>query len=124
MDIFEGFCVPFAANTTIYSVYVTENKMQLLKIKAMSLRNTNGTTSYRLEAPYFVSHMISTERLDNQYIGQRLQLNNGFVVYFANKTDAEKFAHEIRNEKIKQKKAEIEQLKDDIENFLKVKPKF
>ena len=124
MNVFEGFSVPFEADTTVYSVYVTENKMQLSKIPAMCLTNTNGTPSYRLPAPYFVDALVSTERLDNQYIGQRLRLKNGFVVYYVNKHDAEEYASEIRTEKINHKKAEIEQLKADIENFLKVKPKF
>lgn len=124
LSMIEVFRAPFKADCFIYCVFVSESTMKLEKIPAMKYSDNNGITAYRLVAPYFVSSLISTDQLENRYIGQLLKLNHGHVLYYSNKADAEEYAREVRHNVIQQKKAEIAQLKSDVGNFLKASIKF
>lgn len=124
LSMIEVFRAPFKADCFIYSVYVSESTMKLEKIPAMAYMDSNGIMAYRLAAPYFVGSLISTDQLENRYIGQYLKLNHGHVLYYSNKADAEEYAREIRHKVIQRKKAEMAQLRSDIGNFLKASIKF
>lgn len=121
MYVYDGVMAPFKADTTIYNVYNTTNKVTLSEIKAMMLQDTDGTVCYRLEAPYFVETLCSTDLLKQRQLKQQCVLRNGFVMYFADKKEAVAYARNIRNQLIANKKSEIEQIQADITNLMHCK---
>lgn len=117
MNLYEGLKAPFNGDSKIYSIYSTDNDVKLSTIPAMKLTDMNGTNCYRLPAPYFVSALSSTEVLHNEHINHLLTLNYGRVIYMTDQKDAEEYAAEILDNKIKYKRAEIKQLQEDIKNL-------
>ena len=123
-SVYTGLTSEFAPDTYIYSVYVTATGISCTKIPAMTLMNENGVKCYRLNAPYFIDTLCSTDLLVEKYLNRFLQLKSGRVSYFISKTDALNVAKQVKNERIAEMSAEVTNLRERLETLRNIQVSF
>lgn len=123
-NVYTGLTSKFAMDTYIYSVFVTTTGISCTKIPAMTLMSANGVKCYRLNAPYFIDPLCSTDLLVEKYLNRFLQLKSGRVSYFINKTDALNVAKQVKQERLAEMSAEVTKLREGLETLRSIQISF